>query len=264
MDMMMDLTVTPATRNFIDQEYEVTYCETELFRHRNSVLRNLSAESIQRLKLTHTELPVSRPLERCDREIGHIYFIESGVASMTTPFQDGTEMEVGLFGYESAIGVSAFMGVRRSLNRIYMQMPGTGFTSRIADAQAEFDLGGEFQRLALRCVQMQLTQATQSAACNARHDLEQRLARWLLLCSDRTGTIDLTFSQALLSRMLGVRRPSIAVAMGQLKRRGLVDYLRGKIRLLDIPGLQTQACECYHVVKGHLGSDLDFDAGFTI
>ena len=123
---------------------------------------------------------------------------------MTSTFQDGTEVEVGLFGYESVIGVSAFMGVRRSLNRIYMQMPGTGYVSKIVDAQAEFSLGGKFQQLALRYVQMQLTQATQSAACNAKHDISQRLARWLLLCADRAGTTELALPQDFLAIMFGV------------------------------------------------------------
>ena len=232
--------------------------------YRNTVLRHLPAESIARLKLVHVELPLKRPLERSERGIGNIFFIESGVGSMTSTFQDGSEVEVGLFGNESVIGVSAFMGVRRSLNRIYMQVEGSGYVSKIADAQAEFDRAGEFQRLALRYVQMQLTQATQSAACNAKHELRHRLARWLLLCSDRAGTAELALSQDHIAIMLGVRRTSVSVEMGRLKRSGLIAYNRGHIHLLAVPALEKQACECYHVLKDHLNNYLEFDTGFTV
>lgn len=96
---------------------------------------------------------------------------------MTTIFTDGSQVEVGLFGFESVIGISALMGTKKSLNRIYMQNSGHGFTSPIDVARVEFSRNQRFQFLALRYVQAQLTQATQSAGCNARHSIEQRLAR---------------------------------------------------------------------------------------
>ncbi len=232
--------------------------------YKNTILRHLPVASVERLKLRHVQLPVRRALEQSERGIEHIFFIEAGVGSMTSTFQDGTEVEVGLFGYESAVGISAFMGVRRSLNRIYMQMAGSGYVSRIADARAEFDLGGVFQDLALRYVQMQLTQATQSAACNAKHDVEQRLARWLLLCADRSGSPDMALSQDFLSIMLGVQRTSVALAMGRFKQDELVSYTRGHIHLTDVPRLEAKACECYAVLKDHLNNYIDFDTGFAV
>ncbi|MGI4981445.1 MAG: Crp/Fnr family transcriptional regulator [Janthinobacterium lividum] len=232
--------------------------------YRNTILRNLSTDSVDRLKLRFVELPLRRPLENSESGIQHIFFIESGVGSMTSTFSDGSEVEVGLFGYESAIGISAFMGVRRSLNRIYMQIEGTGYASKLADAEAEFCLGGTFQQLALRYVQMQLTQATQSAACNAKHDTSQRLARWLLLCSDRAGSTELALSQDFMAIMLGVQRTSVAIGMGRLKRRGVVDYTRGHIRLIHVPALEVEACECYHLLKNHLNNYLQFDTGFVV
>ena len=232
--------------------------------YRNLILRHLPAESVSRLKLKSVVLPVRTPLEKSERSIRHIFFIESGVGSMTSTLKDGTEVEVGLFGYESAIGISAFMGVRRSLNRIYMQMEGTGYASSVDDAAAEFHRGEEFQELALRYVQMQLTQATQAAACYARHDIGQRLARWLLLCSDRAGTTELVFSQDFLAMMLGVQRTSVGVAMGRLKRTGVINYSRSHIHLLNVPRLEVEACECYHLLKDHLNNFLRFDSGFAI
>ena len=256
------MATSPVTHNALVQRVEQP--QAEQVRYRNTVLRHLPAESIARLQLVHLELPLKKPLERSERGIGHIFFIESGVGSMTSTFEDGSEVEVGLFGNESVIGVSAFMGVRRSLNRIYMQIQGSGYASKIADAQAEFDRASEFQRLALRYVQMQLTQATQSAACNAKHELRQRLARWLLLCADRAGTTELALSQEHIAIMLGVRRTSVSVQMGRLKRSGLIAYERSNIRLLAVPALEKQACECYHVLKDHLNNYLQFDTGFTV
>ena len=120
------------------------------------------------------------------------------------------------------------------------------------------------QKLALRYVQMQLTQATQSAACNAKHDMGQRLARWLLLTSDRAGTTKLEFSQDFLVIMLGAQRTTVSMAMGQFKRAAFLDYSHGRIRLLNVPALERQACECYHLLKDHLNNYLEFDTGFTI
>lgn len=232
--------------------------------YRNTILQHLSAETISRLRIIPVDLPTALSLGSSQQGIRHVFFIESGVGSMTYAFKDGSEAEVGMFGNESVIGISAFMGVRRSLNRIYMQMPGQGYASRIADAQAEFDRGGEFQKLALRYVQMQLTQATQTAACNAKHDLGQRLARWLLLSSDRAGTKELVFSQDFLSMMLGVQRTSVALVMGEFKRGGFVDYARGHIQLTNVPALEAQACECYRALKDHLDNYLEFDTGFLV
>lgn len=238
--------------------------QASLYQYRNTILQHLPAETVARLKLRYVDLPVRRPLEKSEIGIQHIFFIESGVGSMTSSFNDGTQVEVGLFGYESAIGVSALMGVRRSLNRIYMQMEGTGYASKIADAEAEFRLGGEFQKLALRYVQMQLTQATQTAACNAKHDISHRLARWLLLCADRSGTTELALSQEFLAMMLGVQRTSVALAMGRLKKDHVIDYSRGHVSVLDVPRLEAEACECYHLLKDHLNNYLEFDTGFVV
>ena len=118
--------------------------------------------------------------------------------------------------------------------------------------------------LALRYVQMQLTQATQSAACNAKHDVEQRLARWLLLCADRSGSPEMALSQDFLSIMLGVQRTSVALAMGRFKEEKLVAYTRGKIHLIGLTRLEAKACECYAVLKDHLNNYTDFDSGFAV
>ena len=231
---------------------------------RNKLLQHLAPITIDRLDLTRVELEVEHEIEYPGSQIDHIFFIEDGVGSMTSTFQDGSQIEVGLFGYESVIGVSALMGTTRSLNRIYMQIGGWGYMTRMECARAEFGLGGDFQRLALRYVQVQLTQATQSAACNAKHDVEQRLSRWLLLCADRSRSRTFSISQQFLAEMLGVARESVSVIAGQLRRDGLIEYKRGEIYIPSIEALEKRACECYGVLKEHLENYTQFDAGFAV
>ena len=121
-----------------------------------------------------------------------------------------------------------------------------------------------FQHLALRYVQVQLTLSTQNAACNAMHTYEQRLARWLLICCDRAKKQNLEMAQEFVSEMLGSTRSTVSIAASHLKAKGLIDYRRGMIQVLDLKGLETQACECYRVVRTHLESMVDFDTGFAI
>jgi CRP-like cAMP-binding protein len=144
---------------------------------KNKLLQNLDQEVIERLCLRPVTLELRHEIEYPGSTIDNLFFIEEGIGSMTTTFKDGFQVEVGLFGYESVIGVSALMGTRRSLNRVYMQLAGSGFSCPVEVARKEFERNGDFHRLALRYVQAQLTQATQSAGCNARHELPQRLAR---------------------------------------------------------------------------------------
>ena len=227
----------------------------------NKMLRNLTAESLTRLRLSRVLLPANREIEFPGNSINNLFFLEAGVASMTTTFEDGSQVEVGLFGYEAILGLSALMGTRRSLNRVYMQIGGYGFSSPIAAARTEFARGESFNALALRSVQAQLAQVAQSAGCNAKHDVDQRLARWLLLCADRSRSDTMCISQEFLATMLGVRRMSAVIAVGRFKEAGLIDHRRGEVRILDSVKLEESACECYRTVKQHLDNVAEFDDG---
>jgi CRP-like cAMP-binding protein len=193
--------------------------------------------------------------------IEHLYFVEEGMASMTTTFKDGSQVEVGMFGFESVIGISALMGTKRSLNRIYTQIPGSGFSAPIADAKREFELGGLFHCLVLRYVQAQLVQTAQSVGCNARHNTEQRLARWLLICADRARSDAFVMSHEYLADMLGTTRSTVSTAAGALRDQNLIDYSRGAIVILDSKGLENMSCECYHIIRDHLENFLEYDNG---
>jgi CRP-like cAMP-binding protein len=232
-------------------------------RFSNYLLQSLSPAIVDRLHISPVRLEVGRVMEAPGDSIDNLFFIEDGVGSMTASFRDGSEVEIGMFGCESVIGISALMGTKRSLNKLYMQLEGSGYISPIEAARLEFTRCEDFQRLALRYVQTQLIQATQTAACNARHNIEQRLARWLLLVADRAGTSMLRISHQFLADMLGVTRPSVAITAHQLRDRGLIDYQRAVIQIIDREGLERCTCECYALVRRHLDNYAEFEADLT-
>ncbi len=230
---------------------------------KNSILCHLDPEAIARLNLRPVDFEMGHEIEFPGNPIQNLFFLEAGMASMTTTFGDGSQVEVGMFGFESVIGVSALMGTKRSLNRVYTQIAGFGNRCSLHAAEQEFARGGTFHALALRYVQAQLIQAAQSAGCNAKHTMEQRLARWLLLCADRTDSNTFKLSQDFIGDMLGSTRPSVTIAAGTLKSEHLIDYTRGIIEILDVPGLKRRSCECYAVIKEHLDDAAAFDTSFT-
>jgi CRP-like cAMP-binding protein len=222
---------------------------------KNTLLNALDEDAIFRLNLRPVVFELGHEIEYPGQPIANLFFVEEGMASMTTTFTDGSQVEVGMFGYESVIGVSALMGTKRSLNRIFTQM------SPVEVAKEEFRRGGKFHDLALRYVQAQLVHAAQAAGCNAKHAIEQRLARWLLICADRAHSGDFLMPHEFLADMLGCTRPSVSGAAKLLKDRGLIEYTRGAIRIPDPVALEEAACECYHVIKDHLDNYAEFDTG---
>jgi CRP-like cAMP-binding protein len=230
-------------------------------RFKNALLKALDAEVIARLHLRPVTFELEHELEFPGNSIDNLFFVEEGMASMTTTFKNGSQVEVGMFGYESVIGVSALMGTKCSLNRVYTQIPGWGYSSPVEVARAEFRLCGPFQRLALAYVQAQLVNAIQLAGCNATHNFEQRLARWLLICADRAQCDTFSMSHEFLSDMLGSTRSTMSISAAQLKSEHLIEYTRGVIRILDAKGLEKKACECYLVIKQHLDNYTQFDSG---
>lgn len=226
---------------------------------KNSILRSLDPETIARLQLKPLTLQSGREIENPGEPIEHLIFIEDGIGSMTNTFKDGFQVEVGMFGYESVMGASALMGTRRSLNKVYMQMSGHGLSCRMPLATLEFQRFGRFHDLVIRSVQALLVQACQSAGCNAHHNLSQRLSRWLLLCSDRSESLTLNLTHEYLADMLGSNRSTVSIAAEHLQNEGLIRYSRGKVVILNRPGLEERACECYRAVRDHLANYLEVE-----
>ena len=230
---------------------------------KNTLLNALEGEVVARLHLRPITFELNHELEFTGEPIKRLYFLEAGMASMTTTFKDGSQVEVGMFGYESVIGISGLMGTKEALNRVYTQIAGHGYYCSLEVAKLEFDRGGPFQKLALRYVQAQLVQALQSIGCNAKHNFEQRLARWLLICADRSHTDTFKMSHHLLADMLGGTRATVTIAAGSLKDRGLIDYTRGVISILDVAGLIKASCECYRIIQNHLDDYTKFDSSIS-
>lgn len=218
-------------------------------RFRNLILRNLDAGAVDRLDLRHSALVQGQHLQRSSVNAEQMVFIEEGIGSMTTCFEDGSQVESGVFGFDSAIGAGALMGVRDSTISITVQVPGHAWFAPLLSAAQEFRRRDRFHDLLLRYAQSQLIQASQSAACNARHNLQQRLSRWLLACRDRVSFEVLPLTQEFLAIMLGVERPAVSVVAGKLQDQGLIEYSRGRVRIVDPPKLEALSCECYQILR---------------
>jgi len=232
-------------------------------KYQNTLLKAFDNELIARLHLEPLVFKTGHKIEEPGKPIRNLYFLESGMASMTTTFRGGTEVEVGMFGYESVIGVSALMGTMQSLNHVYTQIAGTGYRCSYESALKEFERFGVFHRLCLRYVQAQLLQSSQSAGCAAMHKYEQRLARWLLISADRAHIETFRMSQEFFSHMLGSTRSTVSVVAGTLKREKLIDYKRGVISILDRKGLEERSCECYQIIRDYLANYEKFDTAHT-
>lgn len=227
--------------------------------HKNTILSRISPDALKRLQLQPITFEVGHEIEFPGKAIRRLYFLEEGMASMTNTFKDGSQVEVGMFGYESVIGVSALMGTIRSLNRVYTQIEGRGFYCSLTVASAEFARADRFQQLCLRYVQAQLVQAAQSAGCNAKHHLEQRLARWLLIAADRAHKPQFHMPQEFIADMVGTTRSAVSRAASILKDEGLIEYTRGAVHIMDVERLEHRACECYGVIKHHLDNFSEFE-----
>ena len=142
-----------------------------------------------------------------------------------------------------------FMGGETTPNRAVVQSAGSAYRLRGQFLKEEFNRAGELQHLLLRYTQALLTQMSQTAVCNRHHSVDQQLCRWLLLSLDRLPSNELSMTQELIANMLGVRREGVTEAAGKLQSAGLIHYSRGRITVIDRPGLEARACECYQVVK---------------
>lgn len=209
------------------------------------MLSELSDAARQRLRLRPVQLPGKTSLQSVGAPMEQLWFLDSGLASTTTLFQDGSQIEVATHGCCSIIGVEALLGTRVSSVETFMQLEGKAWVSPTSAALEEFHRGEDFQRIVLRFVQLRLDQATQTAACNGMHDLDQRLARWLLQCCDLAGEQRVQISHEFLSQRLGVARPSMTLALRRLEHANGVATSRGEIVVLRRDVLETRCCECY-------------------
>ena len=179
----------------------------------------------------------------------HVYFPTSSIVSLLYVMESGASAEIAVVGNEGIVGISLFMGGESTPSRAVVQSAGHGYRLKARFMKEEFNRAGPAMHLLLRYTQALITQMSQTAVCNRHHSLDQQLCRWLLLSLDRLPGSELVMTQELIANMLGVRREGVTEAALKLQRAGLISYLRGRITVLDRPGLEKRTCECYNVVK---------------
>jgi CRP-like cAMP-binding protein len=220
---------------------------------RNEILRRLEPDDYDRLSpsLEPVELAFKQVLYEQDAAIDYVYFLERGIVSLVTVFDDGGIVETGTVGNEGVVGLPAMLGTGRSPDRTLCQIVGGGKRMRAHIFRDELHRGisSSLVRLTLRYADGVLKNLAQTAACNRMHPVEERLSRWLLTTLDRVGEANFALTQEFMAQMLGVRRPAVNIAGAALQRAGLIRYTRGKIEVVDRRGLEQTACECYAKIK---------------
>ncbi|QMU60228.1 MAG: helix-turn-helix domain-containing protein [Gammaproteobacteria bacterium] len=213
-----------------------------------SALPNDVYEIMQR-DLELVDMPLGKVLYESGTEMEFVYFPTSSIVSLIYLTEDGHSAEIAVTGREGIVGVALFMGGNTTPSRAVVQNAGHAYRYQGTLLQNAFNVGGPLQRQLLMFTQVLITQMAQTAVCNRHHSIDQQLCRWLLLSLDRVSTNRLMMTQDLIANMLGVRREGVTKAAGKLQDNGIISYHRGIIDILDRPGLENLACECYSVVK---------------
>jgi len=217
----------------------------------NQLLEALSPESRKRLiAMSKTvDLPIRTKLQEQDEQPTHAYILLAGIASIVVNLPEGGCAEVGVIGREGMTGCLSLLGPSAPPSECFMQVMGSGYKIRFADLKAAFLDSEEIRTRILEVTQQQTLTMSQIAACNKLHDNEARLARWLLMVQDRLQEELLPLTQEFLAEMLGSRRTTVALSAGTLQRAGLIEYRRGKVKILSREDLESAACDCYQVTQ---------------
>jgi len=228
----------------------------------NHLLAALPAGDYERLA-PHLELiplKLGEVLYEPGVRLRYVYFPTTSIVSLLYVMEDGASAEIAIVGNEGILGISLFMGGETTPSRAVVQSAGYGYRLKAQLLKDEFQRFGPMLHLLLRYTQALITQMAQTAVCNRHHSVDQQLCRWLLLSLDRLASNELSMTQELIANMLGVRREGVTEAAGKLQDAGLISYRRGRITVLDRPGLEARSCECYEVVKKELDRLLPYTA----
>lgn len=198
----------------------------------------------ERVSLTHGQHVIVP-----DEPIRDVYFPLNCLLSLVTILEDGSTVESGTIGREGMSGVPVLLDAMSTTMPTFTQIPGDAIKVRASLIKEMYEEGGALHRLLNRYIHTVIVTGSQSVACNARHTVEARLCRWLLMSSDGVGSDELNLTQEFLATMLGVRRPGVSQAASVLQEAGLISYSRGLIQILDRGGLEKAVCECYRMTK---------------
>jgi CRP-like cAMP-binding protein len=217
----------------------------------NNLLAALPDKDYRQLlaRLEPVRLTFGEVLYRPGEAINHVYFPTDSLISLLTQVEGHQALEVGLIGHEGMLGIPLALGVSDSPVRALVLGAGMALRMTSANFLKEFQQNPLLQREVHRYTYELMVQMTQTAACNRFHQVESRLARWLLMTRDRLRSNQFHLTQELLGDMLGVRRVGVTKAAGALRLRNLISYNRGEISILDGAGLEAAACQCYQIIK---------------
>ncbi|MBE9045320.1 Crp/Fnr family transcriptional regulator [Pleurocapsales cyanobacterium LEGE 10410] len=217
----------------------------------NLILAALSSQEYQRLidNLEPVSIALHEILIEAGSEIESLYFPTQGIVSLVSTMKDGSTTEVGLIGKEGMVGISQFLGGGVTYNRAVVQIQGTAMRIDAQMLRVEFERDSSLQKNLSGYGLKLFNQVSQCSACNNHHSVEQRTARWLLMLDDRVDDETFVMTQQLLSQMLGVRRTGVSEIASAIQQQGIIDYSRGRMRILNRKALEAIACECYQIIK---------------
>jgi CRP-like cAMP-binding protein len=206
-----------------------------------------------RALLEPVDLPQYKVLFEQGARVEHAYFPNEGMVSLVVTVNDGRSVEVGITGSEGTVGAPLEFGFDQAPMRAIMQVPGKGLRIPAALLAENFSQAANLKHLIEQYTMRQQLQVAQLAACNRLHDMDQRLARWLLMCQDRIDSENIPLTHEFLAQMLGSGRPTVTIAAGVLERAGLIANSRGTVKILNRKRLEDVACECYRVIQNYNG-----------
>ncbi len=218
----------------------------------NKLLKALPAEEYERISpyLTRVPMRLKDVLHKQGQPVGRVYFPSGGTLSLIKNMVDGQVAEIATIGNEGVAGAHVFFGDTESVGETIVQVPdGDGYAMPAVAFNAEMDRRGPFHNLIVRYYAALTNQVMQSTVCNSLHSVEARACRWLLMIHDRVGRDEFQLTHEFMAGMLGVRRPTVTRIAGSLQRVGLISYPRGRVTILDRPGLESASCECYETVR---------------
>jgi CRP-like cAMP-binding protein len=218
---------------------------------KNVPLLTIAAEEFGRLR-QHMELVAldhRQILHEAGEKIRYAYFPNGGLASLVVITSDGRSVEIAMVGKEGIIGTPLAVGLGREPYRAIMQIPGTALRIRAEVLEKILPHVPDLQLITNRYILMRGLQVAQIAACNRLHEIEQRLARWLLMCQDRVEAKLLPVTHEFIAQMLGTGRPTVSLAAGILQRAGMIENLRGNVKITNRKNLEQAACECYRAMR---------------
>jgi CRP-like cAMP-binding protein len=217
----------------------------------NRILNAIPESEFENLRghLELAQFTYHQSMHESAEEIEYAYFLNKGMVSLVVVTTDGRSVEVGIVGKEGWVGAPLSVGMDRSPYRAMVQIPGNGMRIKSRTLLPLLDSSPQLRLMLNRYSQIQGMQVAQLAACNRLHEIEKRLARWMLMCQDRVESDLLPMTHEFFAQMLGAGRPSVTLAAGVLQRAGIIRYSRGKVTILNRKGLEDAACECYRVIQ---------------